>query len=528
MKTVTYKKTGYFSKTAIDYLSQNEQIKEYYGLFPTKENFKKQIASKVNSKIKNNREILVEALTKQYENTQTSEKTAKNIQQLLQENTYTITTGHQLNLYTGPLYFLYKIITTINLCEELKAGNPKQNFVPIYWMATEDHDFEEIQYFNFRNEKITWNRKSTGAVGRLNTESLEVVLEKITKQFGTSLNGKRLIKLFKDSYLENDNLSEATRQLTNELFKEYGLVIIDADDTKLKREFIPFAKEELLSQTAYKEVTKTNKKFGIEYKIQVNPREINLFYITNKIRERIILENKTYKINNTNIRFTEDEIQTELQKHPERFSPNVIMRPLYQEVILPNLAYIGGGGEIAYWLELKTYFKKMKVVYPILLLRNSALIMSEKQERKLKKLKISKQEIFLRQHELITKKITEKTNINLDFSKLKEQLRKQFSEMRTIAAKTDKTFIGAVNAQEKKQLKGLKNLEKRLLKAEKRKLNDIVEQITEIQDQLFPKQSLQERYINFSEMYLEFGEQLIPKIKKELKPLKMEFSIITI
>lgn len=526
MKTVTYKKTGYYSKTVTDYLSQNEQIKEYYGLYPTKENFKKQIAEK--SKTKSNRKTLVEVLTKQYKNIPTSKKTAQNIQQLLQENTYTITTGHQLNLYTGPLYFLYKIITTINLCETLKADNPEQNFVPIYWMATEDHDFEEIQYFNIKNEKIIWDRKSTGAVGRLKTKSLETVLEKITKQFGTSINGKRLIKLFKDSYLENDTLSEATRYLTNELFKEYGLVIIDADNSKLKREFIPIAKEELQNQTAYKEITKTNKTFGKKYKIQVNPREINLFYLTNEIRERIILENKTYKINNTNIKFTKEEIQTELQKHPERFSPNVIMRPLYQEVILPNLAYIGGGGEIAYWLELKAYFKKMKVAFPILLLRNSALIMSEKQEGKLKKLKISKQEIFLKQHKLITKKITEKTNINLDFSKLKEQLEKQFSEMRIIAAKTDKTFIGAVKAQEKKQVKGLKNLEKRLLKAEKRKLNDIVERITEIQNQLFPKQNLQERYTNFSEMYLEFGEQLIPKIKKELKPLKLEFSVITI
>jgi len=526
VKTVTYKKTGYFSKTAIDYLSQNEQIKEYYDLYPTKENIKKQIEEK--SKTKSNRKVLVEVLTKQYKKKQTSKKTAQNIQQLLQENTYTITTGHQLNLFTGPLYFLYKIITTINLCEELKADNPEQNFVPIYWMATEDHDFEEIQYFNIRNEKIIWDRKSTGAVGRLKTKSLETVLEKLTKQFGTSQNGKRLLKLFKDSYLKNDTLSEATRYITNELFKEYGLVIIDADNSKLKREFIPIAKEELQNQTAYKEVTKTNKTFGKNYKIQVKPRKINLFYLTNKIRERILLENETYKINNTKIRFTKEEIQTELQKHPERFSPNVIMRPLYQEVILPNLAYIGGGGEIAYWLELKTYFKKNNVTFPILLLRNSALIISEKQEKKIKKLKISKQEIFLKQHELITKKITEITNLNLDFSKLKEQLEKQFSEMRTIAAKTDKSFIGAVNAQEKKQLKGLKNLEKRLLKAEKRKLNHIVKRITEIQNQLFPKQSLQERHTNFSEMYLEYGEQLIPKLKENLKPLDLKFSVVTL
>ncbi len=527
MNTITYKQTGYFSKTVTDFLAKSDQLTNYYKLFPTIQNFEKQLIAKTNSKTLCNRKILVNSLLKQYKNSSCSEKTIQNIHLLSKEQTFTITTGHQLNLFTGPLYFLYKIISTINLCEELKVTYSKYNFVPIYWMATEDHDFEEIQYFNFNTKKITWNRNSSGAVGKLDTKGLDLVFEKITALFGTSKNGKYLTQLFKNSYLKHNNLTDATRYLTNELFKDYGLVILDADNADLKKEFIPFAKEELLQQTSFKEVTKTNKTLSENYKIQVNPRKINLFYLTDKLRERIILDGNLYRINNTNITFSKEEILTELKNYPQRFSPNVIVRPLYQEIILPNLCYIGGGGELAYWLELKSYFKKVNVTFPILLLRNSALILNEKQSRKLKKLLVSKNELFLKQHDLIRKKVTEMSNLDLDFSKQKVFLQKQFSHLKEIASKTDKSFIGAVNAQEKKQLKGLNNLEKRLLKAENLKLKNMVNRISEIQNQLFPKQCLQERQVNFSELYLEFGEQLIPSIKENLKPLNLKFSILT-
>jgi bacillithiol biosynthesis cysteine-adding enzyme BshC len=529
--TIPYNKTNYFSKTALDYLSQSEQIQDFYNLFPNLANFKKQIELKNDIPKQagvstSGRKTLVSSLKKQYKNIATSNKTKSNIQLLLDKNTFTITTGHQLNLFTGPLYFLYKIISTINLCEELHLKYPNYNFVPIYWMATEDHDFEEIKYFNFKDKKVTWNRKSAGAVGRLSTNGLEQVFEEVKQLFGTSKNGQKLSQLFYDSYLKHNNLTDATRFLTNELFKDYGLVIIDADETELKRKFIPFIEDELINNTAFKQVSETNKIFGKDYKIQVNPREINLFYLTDELRERIIFKDGFYQVNNTDISFSWEEILIEVANHPERFSPNVIMRPLYQEVILPNLCYIGGGGELAYWLELKTYFKSIDVVFPILLLRNSALLMSKKQSKKLHKLHISKEELFLKQTDLIHKKIKEISNLNLDFSEQKQFLQEQFSKLKNLASQTDKSFIGAVKAQEKKQLNGLENLEKRLLKAEKRKLADVTNRIILIQNELFPMQSLQERYTNFSEMYLEFGEELIPLLKENLKPLDLRFSIL--
>ncbi len=527
-KTIPFQKTGYFTKIICDYLDKNEKITPFYTNYPGLKGFKKQLDTKRMSYRVQSRSILVSTLKNQYQNTNTSNRTKENIQSLLKENTFTITTGHQLNLFTGPLYFLYKIVSTINLAKQLKVEFPKDNFVPVYWMATEDHDFEEINYFNFNGKKISWNRESSGGVGRLSTEGLDKVLKIFTKEIGTSTNATYLKELFRKTYLEHGNLTDATRYLVNELFGEYGLVIIDGDDKKLKQQFVPFVEDELENQTSYKAVSKTIEALEKDYKVQVNPREINLFYLTDELRERIVLEEDVYKVNNTNISWTKEEILKHLSEVPERFSPNVIMRPLFQEMVLPNLCYIGGGGELAYWFELKHYFKKVDVPFPILLLRNSALIISEKQVQKLGKLNISLEEIFLKQHDLITKKIKEISEIEIDFSQQRTFLEKQFTDLEVLANKTDKSFTGAVKAQQKKQLNGLDNLEKRLLKAEKLKHADIAERIRLVQDELFPNQSLEERQRNFSEVYLEYGTELIPKLVKSLNPLQGKFQIIQI
>ncbi len=510
-----------------DYLDEKTNLKALYNRFPKLEHFSEQIQEKQNNFPIENRKTLVDSLNNQYQNFETSEATLNNIKLLNKENTFTITTGHQLNLFTGPLYFLYKIISTINLCEQLKKENPNQNFVPIYWMATEDHDFEEINHFWFKENKIKWQKESFGPVGRLTTEGLKEVFDQFSDELGLGENATFLKQLFEKGYLKHNNLADATRYIANAIFKEKGLVILDGDNKNLKQLFVPFAKEELVNQTSSEEVLKTNELLT-EYKIQVNPREINLFYIEDKLRERIVFEDNTFKVLNTNYIFSESEILAELENHPEKFSPNVILRPLYQEVILPNLCYIGGGGELAYWLELKSNFEANNVTFPMLLLRNSVLIATSKQVDKADKLALTWADLFSKQEDLTSNKTKELSNFDIDFTSQKVNLKKQFENLYEIAATTDKSFVGAVKAQEVKQTKGLENLEKRLLKAEKRVLAEKLERITSLQDELFPKQSLQERKANFSEYYLEFGPKLIDKLFEDLKSLENEFTIIVL
>ena len=524
---ISYQHSGYFSTLMNDYLDQKANLSSLYNRYPTLENFEAQIIEKQNSFDNAARQTLVAVLQEQYIKVESSVLTQQNIAALKNSNTFTVTTGHQLNLFSGPLYFLYKIISTINLTTQLKNKYPNSNFVPVYWMATEDHDFEEINYFNFKGKKFRWNKDSSGPVGRLSTDGLDDFLDVYALELGSSTNAETLKKLFKDSYRDYDNLADATRFLANALFGSYGLVVLDADHTTLKRQFIPFIKEELVHQSAHKLVLETAEKLK-EYTVQVNPREINLFYIEDNLRERIIFEDGTYRVNHTKIAFSESEILLLLEKKPEHFSPNVIMRPLYQEVILPNLCYIGGGGEIAYWLELKSFFESAKITFPILLLRNSVLLATEKQAKKADKLNLSWSDLFNKQSILINDKTKELSDFSLDLNPLKKQLNQQFQTLYTIANQTDNSFLGALKSQETKQIKGLENLEKRLLKAQKRKLQDVLERITNLQNELFPNQSLQERQSNFSEFYLEFGENLIPTLIQQLHPLANTFDTIVL
>lgn len=529
---LSYKETNYFSSLITNYLDQNEELKQFYNRFPDLENFKDQIEEKHAFFPAEKRETLVNSLRKQYQNTEISAEVDLNIASLLQKNTFTVTTGHQLNLFTGPLYFLYKIVSAINLASALKKEYPDNHFVPVYWMATEDHDFEEINFFNLHGKKFKWNSNQPeagkDAVGNLNTGGLEDVFNLFSAEVGGSKTAGYLKELFQNSYLNHQNLTEATRYLANELFKQYGLVIIDGNDDDLKKEFLPYLKSELFQQTSYKSTRNTIGQLEeLGYGVQVNPREINLFYLHNGLRERLIEQEGRFYVNETEISWSREEMEEELEMYPWRFSPNVITRPLYEEVVLPNLCYIGGGGELAYWFELKEYFKAEKVPFPILLLRNSALIVSAQQEKKRENLGITRAELFLKQHELINRKVRKISNIDIDFSKQKQHLVAQFREMYELARQTDVTFLNAVKAQEVKQLKGLDHLEARLLKAQKRKLKDEVTRIAQLQNELFPFKSLQERHTNFSEMYLEYGEDLIPALIENLDPLHSEFKIIT-
>ncbi|MEM9143050.1 MAG: bacillithiol biosynthesis cysteine-adding enzyme BshC [Bacteroidota bacterium] len=529
MHGIPFSETGCFSRFICDYLDASESLQPFYHRFPELGNYKDQLEQKARSFTQGQREILYQGVWEQYQGVDMGEKTQTHIKQLKEPITFTVTTGHQLNLFTGPLYFLYKIISTINLTVALKRAYPKYNFVPVYWMATEDHDFEEINYFNFKGKKIQWNRDASGAVGHLKTEGLEEVFKAFSHELGNSTHANTLKALFSKAYLEHQTLTEATRYLANALFGAYGLVVLDGDHEALKQQLIPFAEKDIFDGLGFSKVAETISSLeALEkgYKVQVNPREINYFYVHRGIRERIIGKEQRFYINNTDLEFSEEELRAELHHFPRRFSPNVIARPLYQEVVLPNLCYIGGGAEVAYWFQLKGMFQAMGIPFPIVLLRNSALVVTEKQHRKLQNLHLSPKDLFMEQNSLINKKIREISNIDIDFSPQKKQLEEQFLALYDLAEKTDKSFLGAVKAQESKQKKGLDKLEKRLLKAQKRKLADQVTRVADLQDQLFPNRSLQERTLNFSELYLDMGEGLIPFLIQHLRPLHQEFMIL--
>jgi bacillithiol biosynthesis cysteine-adding enzyme BshC len=522
-----YAETGYYSPLIIDYLQQKKSLLPFYHRFPDRDSFKQQIEEKQATFTTASRTLLVDRLKAQYTAFKPTQATLDNIDALLEEGTFTITTGHQLNLFTGPLYFVYKILHVINLSEALNKRFPENRLVPVFWMATEDHDFEEINFFNVKGQKVRWTSDHGGAVGRYPLEGMDQVLEQFEAVLGKSDRARQLLELFEKAYLDHRTLADATRYLVNELFGRFGLVVIDGDDPHLKRSFAGVVKHELTDHKAYSEIERTTRALEqAGYPKQVHPREINLFYLTPNGRHRIIREGDRFYINDTDLTFTPGELMNQLTGEPGRFSPNALLRPLYQELVLPNLCYIGGGGELAYWFQLKDCFASFDVSFPLLLLRNSVLVMSDKQQQKLEKLGRNVSELFLPKNEMEDRHVRDLSKIVIDFDPQRRYLKEQFAGLYDIARQTDKSFLGAVAAQEKKQLNGLNKLEKRLLKAQKRKLADQLDRLIAIQSELFPGGSLQERHDNLAGLYLEYGPELFDKLRAQLDPLSREFAVL--
>jgi len=528
-KSIPYCSTGYFSKLMCDYLTSKEELKPFYSILPSEESLLQLATEKGQWFSQDKRDVLVKELQEQSKSLSLSALSEENIKALEDSKTFTITTGHQLNIFTGPLYFFYKILDVIQASKKLNESQSDRRFVPVFWMATEDHDFEEINHFHFQSEKITWNSKQTGAVGRFSTEGLEEVAEQVDKLLGNGKNGMYLKKLFRNAYTKHDTLASATRYLVNELFGDFGLVIIDGDSKALKQFFTPVVKAELEQQKSHEEITQTTKAL-IEagYHEQVHPREINLFYLTDTDRLRIEENETGFTLVDSDTNFTKDELLKEVDKYPERFSPNALLRPVYQEMVLPNVAYIGGGGELAYWLQLKDYFESIAVPFPALVLRTSMLLISDKQKEKLDGLDAPVEVLFLNHSDLEANRAKKLSELPVDFTKQKQHLEKQFADLYVLAEKTDGSFVGAVAAQERKQIKGLEHLEKRLLRAQKRKYASEIARLTKIKKELFPQDNLQERISNFSEFYLAYGEQLIEKIAEETNPLEGAFKVIVL
>lgn len=527
--SIPYCKTGYFSRLLCDYLADTKELKPFYNKLPTIENLLQLAYEKARWFPQDRREVLVKELQNQNNSLSLSTLSEENIKSLVNSQTLTITTGHQLNLFTGPLYFFYKILDVIKVSKKLNNLQKEHRFVPVFWMATEDHDFEEINHFHFQSQKITWNSNQTGAVGRFSTNGLDEVAKQIEELIGNGTNGTYLKKLFCEAYTTHETLAEATRYLVNELFGHLGLVIVDGDSKVLKEFFTPVITEELNQQKSHKKITQTTKAL-IEagYHEQVHSREINLFYLTDTDRLRIEHTENGFTLVDGNISFTKTELLEEAEKYPERFSPNALLRPVYQEMVLPNLAYIGGGGELAYWLQLKDYFESIAVPFPSLLLRTSMLILTEKQKDKLTRLEASAEDLFLNDVALEADRAKKLSELPIDFSKQKQHLEKQFADLYVLAEKTDASFLGAVAAQERKQIKGLENLEKRLLRAQKRKYASEIARLINIKKELFPKENLQERISNFSELYLAYGQEFLETIAKESNPLEGAFKVIVL
>lgn len=524
-KYISYAETGFFSNLILDYIAAKPELKDFYEYAPDLSSF----AEKINDRreVAVERTILADVLTEQNKVLKANEKVLANIELLKNNNTFTVTTGHQLNLFTGPLYFIYKIISTINLAEKLKLEFPSDDFVPVYWMHCEDHDFAEINHIHLFGKKIEWKEEHHGAAGEISTTSLVSVIDELKVVLGESQNANELIALFSEAYLNHSNLADAMRFLCHQLFGQYGLVILDARDKRLKQTFVPQLKEDIFNHSNFKSVEQTNSELQqLGYKTQVNPREINCFYLTDGKRERIVKTDNGFEVLDTSLFFLKEELEKEIENYPEKFSPNVVLRPLYQEHILPNLAYIGGAGELAYWLQYKRMFDAAKISFPVLVLRNSVMVVDETVKAKIEKLGLVANDFFASEEKLVNDFIAANSASDTALVDEQQKMKELFQSVKSKAKHVDSTLEASIEAELQKQLKVLEQLESRIQRAEKKKHETSINQIKSIREKLFPVNSLQERHENISTFYLRYGSSFIGVLKQNLQPLDCRFVIL--
>lgn len=517
MQTECFKRNQLpFSGKLIELFSEQQaSLQPLIGLPFSAENFGEQIELKSGFS-KENRLVLKSAIEQQY--TDSNLTVPNHIEALLQENCFTVCTGHQLNLFTGPLYTIYKIAHTIKLAKEVQERYPKYRILPIFWMASEDHDLEEINHFHVGAKKIQWSTTQSGPVGAMKLENWS---DWQAELFALFPNQKDKILEILEIY-SGENLSIATRKLIAHLFEGTELLIVDGNDKALKTLFAPTIRKELQEQFSYKAslISDTILKEK-NLKAQAFAREINLFHLSEQARIRIEPANEEFKIG-TQI-YSPSELMRLVNKHPEQFSPNVMLRPLYQETVLPNLCYLGGAGELAYWLQLKPIFDAVDVPYPLLQLRVSAQLMSSKDAAKMTKLgfdfpKFSdKKDRVLKEYLL---QIRERQDASSVLQEHIEALEKIMLEQ---AKSVDHTLLAAAIAERVRMQKLLENFLKKLERNEKRLHQEALDRLRILHEKNFPNGGLQERHENFIAFYLETQGQIIPQIIEGINAFESYF-----
>ena len=511
---IDFKKTGLFSPLFLDYMGGEEKVEPFYHRPPTLEAFQDQIKEKGAQFPKEQRLLLAERLLDQYQGV--SQPPTAQIEKLKEANTFTVTTGHQLNIFSGPLYFIYKIVSTINLADKLNATYPDSHFVPVYWMATEDHDFEEISHFRLFGKKYQWEKDARGAVGHLSTDGLEELIGEVGE----------VPDFFRKAYRSGKNLAQATREYVHHLFGEKGLIVVDADDASLKKALQPAMKADIFDQAHKLEVEKADKQLeSLGYKTQVFARYINFFYLDQGVRERIEWGGEKYEVLNTDITFSKEEMEELIKEHPERLSPNVVLRPLYQELILPNLAYLGGPAEVVYWLQLKGVFDLHKTAFPLVMPRNFALVVHGGNAKKYEKVGLMPEELFLEEHELRKRFVENATDGEIDLKEEAQALAEVFDRIIEKAAEVDPSLKGFVGKEQSKAEKSLGNIEKRLQKAEEKRQEIRINQMQKLKESLFPNGAPQERADNFLNLYLN-DPQFIDRLYLAFNPLHWGVNVL--
>lgn len=519
---ISYRDTGRFSPLALDYLDAVPGLREFYRWSADEDGLHAAAQARAFDAV--TRRTLCDALDRQYAQMEMRPQVRANLALLRKPDTLTVTTGHQLCLFTGPLYLPFKILNVVRLAQQLSTA--QRAVVPVFWMATEDHDRPEIDHTFIHGRKVIWPGTTAGAVGRLKLDGISAVLDEVDALLGPGSHADELRALLRRCYRPEHDLAQATRLFTDALFGHYGILILDGDDPGLKRVFAPLMREEMLNQVALRSVRYADEKLSVHWRTQAHARDMNLFHLRPGHRSRIELQGDRYHVLDGGPSFNLDELLAELEQHPENFSPNVLLRPVYQEAVLPNIAYVGGGGELAYWFQLKWLFQALQVPMPVLLLRTSAAFLRDKDLGRLKALGLTVADLFGPLEELRAQLATEQASFPTAITAEKEEAERFYAALAARVRAADPTLEGAAHAIAVRAMHGLDAMGNKLVRAAKREQEAPLEQLARMHEHLFPGGGLQERRENFMPWYVREGPAFFDRLLAELDPLDARFKVL--
>jgi bacillithiol biosynthesis cysteine-adding enzyme BshC len=542
MFTVDFNKLPNFSQLFLDYVSidgeKNGTTKKFFFAdFKDKEEIFKVIDDKLHNYNANryfDKNTLIDILKRQNMSFGGNENTASNIELLKNENTFAVVTGQQVGLYTGSLYTILKTVTAIKLAEELKVKFPQFNFVPVFWLESEDHDLEEsnhIYAINMQNELVRIGFESenneedeTGRnakpVGSIKfDEKINEINEQLNNVLMETEYKAKLLGKIKEYYQEGNNYKTAFSQFMNWIFKDYGLVFVDPGDADIKKLLTPVFEKELNTAPKMCEaIIDISADLEKHYDLQVKPKVINLFYIHNG--NRLLLEprdNNRYALKNSKKRFGQEELLNILFENPENFSPNVVLRPLCQDYLLPTVAYIGGPSEVSYFAQLKPAYEHYDITMPVIYPRTSVSIIESKINKFIKNFEIDFPDIF-DQKKLVNKVIAKLSEIKVEdeFLKVYDELNRIFYDMKNLTANIDKTLMDTVDNQKEKIIQSLEMFKGKLINAQLKKSETTTNQLDKVTNNIFPNNTLQERIVNITYFINKYDDMFVKKLFEEI------------
>jgi bacillithiol biosynthesis cysteine-adding enzyme BshC len=526
----------------LDYLYEFENVKDFYRTnFRDKEEYLKKFKI-ISESQRVQRERINSIITEQYKDLQCSTKTQKNISSLKDKKTLVVATGQQLGILGGPLYTLYKIITAIRLSNYLSERFDEYNFVPVFWLEADDHDFDEIKSINIINEnnditKISYvdeniaeeNKKSVGNI--IFKISLNNFFEELANNLRDTEFKPELLQKLKSIYNEGKTFKQSFSELLFWFFDKHGLIIFDPQDKGVKEELKQVFKKEITDFRAHTEkLVATSAKLEETYHAQVKVRPINLFYNYDDGRYLVEPVDNDFRLRGKRKRFNYDELINLIENEPWNFSPNVLLRPICQDYIFPTAFYVAGPSEIAYFAQVMPLYDFYKIESPFIYPRSSATILEKNIISILEKNNLKISDAFINPENLKLKVVGALSQNTIDgiFEKTISEIEFSFDQLKEKLFDIDKTISDASNRYREKINNYLVELKGKAIEAQKKKHEVTLRQIDKISSNLFPSQNLQEREINFIYYKNKYGKNFIDQLFEELEINKFEHQLINL